>query len=148
MQYTMFNPPSTDRLENYNRHKFRLVENEHFPHMSAERQSEEPGTLLHHRDSIGTRVIQAMSSSLNFTYEVREPMDGQWGMELEGGNWNGIVKDLQREEGDICLDLTVTPQRYQVIQYTGAYIQQSIVILSSKPRPLPEYMSLIRPFEC
>ncbi|KAK4329309.1 hypothetical protein Pmani_000343 [Petrolisthes manimaculis] len=137
-----------DRPENYNRHKFRLFEKELFPYISSERLSDEPGALIRHRDAIGTRVIQAMSSSLNFTYEVREPIDGHWGVELEGGNWTGIVKHLQREEADICLDLTVTPQRYQVIQYTGGYIQQSVVILSSKPRPLPEYLSLIRPFEC
>ncbi|KAK4301575.1 hypothetical protein Pmani_026353 [Petrolisthes manimaculis] len=134
--------------ENYNRHKFRLLEKELFPYISSERLNNEPGTLVRHRDAIGTRVIQAMSSSLNFTYEIREPMDGEWGVELERGNWTGIVKQLQREEADICLDLTVTPRRYTVIQFTGAYIDQSAVLLSSKPRPLPEYLSLIRPFEC
>lgn len=81
-------------------------------------------------------------------YEVREPTDGHWGVEGAGGNWTGIVRQLQEEEADICLDLTVTPQRYPVIQYTGANIHQSFVLLSSKPRPLPEYLSLIRPFEC
>ncbi|KAK3887027.1 hypothetical protein Pcinc_008909 [Petrolisthes cinctipes] len=74
-------------------------------------------------------------------------MDGEWGVELERGNWTGIVKQLQREEADICLDLTVTPRSYTVIQFTGAYIDQSAVLLSSKPRPFPEYLSLIRPFE-
>lgn len=81
-------------------------------------------------------------------YEVREPKDGKWGVEGEGGIWTGIVMHLQREEADICLDLTVTPQRYHVIQYTGAYVYQAIVILTSKPRPVPDYLSLIRPFEC
>lgn len=81
-------------------------------------------------------------------YEVREPMDGHWGLEGRGGNWTGIAGELQREEADICLDLTVTPQRYQVIQYTGAYTFQSAVLFSTKARPLPEYLSLVRPFEC
>ncbi|KAK3892443.1 hypothetical protein Pcinc_003676 [Petrolisthes cinctipes] len=136
-----------DHHENYNRHQFHLLEKELFPYISSERLNDEPGTLVRHRDAIGTRVIQAMSSSLNFTYKIREPMDGEWGVELERGNWTGIVRQLQREEADICLDLTVTPRRYTVIQFTGAYIDQSAVLLSSKPRPFPEYLSLIRPFE-
>ncbi|KAK3892432.1 hypothetical protein Pcinc_003665 [Petrolisthes cinctipes] len=56
-----------DRPENYNRHKFRLLEKQLFPYISSERLSDEPGALIRHRDAIGTRVIQAMSSSLNFT---------------------------------------------------------------------------------
>ncbi|KAK4311489.1 hypothetical protein Pmani_017038 [Petrolisthes manimaculis] len=63
-----------DRPENYNRHKFRLFEKELFPYISSERLSDEPGALIRHRDAIGTRVIQAMSSSLNFT-------KGLWGNE-------------------------------------------------------------------
>ncbi|KAK3881568.1 hypothetical protein Pcinc_013998 [Petrolisthes cinctipes] len=137
-----------DRYENYNRHKFRLLEKNFFPYLKFERLSDDPGSLVRHRDAFGTRVIQAMSNSLNFTYEVREPVDGHWGLEAEKGNWTGIVGQLQRGEGDICLDLTVTPQRCSVIQYTGAYTHQLAVLFTTKPRPLPEYLSLVRPFEC
>ncbi|KAK4301572.1 hypothetical protein Pmani_026350 [Petrolisthes manimaculis] len=115
--------------------------------MSWDRLSDNPGSLVRHKDAIGTRVLQAMSSSLNFTYEVREPADRQWGLEGEGGNWTGMVGELQREVADICTDLTVVPRRGGVIQFAGAYTAESMVILSSKPRPLPEYLSLIRPFE-
>ncbi|KAK4301577.1 hypothetical protein Pmani_026355 [Petrolisthes manimaculis] len=136
-----------DRPENYNTHKFRLLEKDLFPYLSIERLNDEPGSLVRHRDSIGTRVLQALTSYMNFTYEVREPVDGHWGVELEGGIWTGIVKGLLIEEADFCLDLTVTPQRYPVIQFTGAYVDQSVALLTTKPRPLPEYLSLIRPFE-
>ncbi|KAK3885373.1 hypothetical protein Pcinc_010405 [Petrolisthes cinctipes] len=85
---------------------------------------------------------------LTLPYIVREPVDGQWGLESDAGNWTGIVGTLQREDADLSLDLTITPKRPQVIQFTKTYIDESVVLLSSKPRPLPEYLSLIRPFEC
>ncbi|KAK4301567.1 hypothetical protein Pmani_026345 [Petrolisthes manimaculis] len=56
-----------DRYENYNRHKFRLLEKNFFPYLKFERLSDEPGSLVRHRDAFGTRVIEAMSNSLNFT---------------------------------------------------------------------------------
>lgn len=86
--------------------------------------------------------------NLCFRYEVREPLDGQWGLEGKGGNWTGMVGELQREVVDLCTDLTVVPQRGTVIQFAGAYTAESMVLLSSKPRPLPEYLQLIRPFDC
>lgn len=56
-----------DCYENYNRHKFLLLEKNFFPYLSYEKLSDKPGALVNHRDAFGTRVIQAMSTSLNFT---------------------------------------------------------------------------------
>ena len=78
-------------------------------------------------------------------YEVREPTDKQWGVPGGGGNWTGIVGTLQHELADFSMDLTLTPGRAEVVEYSRVYIDESIVILSSKPKPLPEYLSVIRP---
>ncbi|MPC36940.1 Glutamate receptor ionotropic, delta-2 [Portunus trituberculatus] len=75
-------------------------------------------------------------------FEVREPWDNQWGLPAGGGNWTGIVGELLYEKADFCMDLTLTPQRAEVVQYSRVFIDESVVVLSSKPRPLPEYLSL------
>ncbi|KAK3856461.1 hypothetical protein Pcinc_037222 [Petrolisthes cinctipes] len=135
----------TEDPENYKGHKFRLVEKNYFPYTSSMRVTQEPATQLIHQDSLGTRIITAMAHSLNFTYVVHEPVDGQWGAEVDG-QWNGMVRTLLLEDADVCLDLTVAPKRASVIQFAGAYIDESAVFLTTKPRPLPEYLSLVRPF--
>ncbi|KAK8377897.1 hypothetical protein O3P69_014081 [Scylla paramamosain] len=58
-----------------------------------------------------------------------------------------VVGTLQHEMADFSMDLTVTPQRAEVVEYSRAYIDESLVILSSKPKPLPEYLSVVRPLE-
>lgn len=78
---------------------------------------------------------------------MREPEDNQWGLPGIGGNWTGIVGELQHEKADFCMDLTLTPQRAKVVEYSRVFIDESVVVLSSKPKPLPEYLSLIRPLE-
>lgn len=54
---------------------------------------------------------------------------------------------LQEEKADFSMDLTLTPQRAAVVEFSRVYIGEDTVILSTKPRPLPEYLSLINPFE-
>lgn len=76
-----------------------------------------------------------------------EPEDGQWGLEGEGSNWTGIVGTLQHEKADFSMDLTLTPQRAAVVEFCRVYIDENMVIMSLKPQPPPEYLSLIRPFE-
>lgn len=49
------------------------------------------------------------------------------------------------EEADFCMDLTLTPQRAEVVEYSRVFIDESVVILSPKPMPLPEFFSLVRP---
>ena len=80
------------------------------------------------------------------SYEVRESEDNQWGQLGDGGNWTGVVGELQHEKADFCMDLTLTPQRAKVAEYK-LYIDESIVILSTKPQPLPQFLSLVRPLE-
>ncbi|MPC91379.1 Glutamate receptor ionotropic, delta-1 [Portunus trituberculatus] len=81
------------------------------------------------------------------SYVVREPEDGLWGLRTPTGNWTGTVGTLQHEKADFSMDLTLTPQRTAVLDFCRVYIGEEMAILSLKPRPLPEYLSLFRPFE-
>ena len=80
-------------------------------------------------------------------YVVREPEDGEWGLPADGGNWTGLIGTLQHEKADFSVDLTVTGQRAEVVDFTVIYIDEPVAIFSSKPKPLPEYLSLVRPLE-
>ncbi|XP_063869656.1 glutamate receptor-like [Scylla paramamosain] len=92
-------------------------------------------------------MLNTLARHMNFTYELRHASDGKFGTPAEGGNWTGVVGTLQHEMADFSMDLTVTPQRAEVVEYSRAYIDESLVILSSKPKPLPEYLSVVRPLE-
>ncbi|XP_050690358.1 glutamate receptor ionotropic, delta-1-like isoform X2 [Eriocheir sinensis] len=133
-----------DDAEGFHGHRFRVVVMEYFPYISYTRQ--ESGALRL-TDSLNTRMITHLAELLNFTYEVMEPDDCQWGLEADGGNWTGIVGTLQHEKADFSMDLTLTPQRATVVDFCRLYIDENLGILSLKPRPPPEYLSLIRPFE-
>ena len=78
---------------------------------------------------------------------MREQIDKKWGVQGAGGNWTGIVGTLQHELADFSMAITLTYGRAKVVEYSSVYIDESIVILSSKPKPFPEYLSVIRPLE-
>ncbi|KAK8400949.1 hypothetical protein O3P69_002614 [Scylla paramamosain] len=119
----------------------------YFPYVNYVRVSDAPGTVVRLTDSLNTRMMEALARHLNYSYEVREPEDGLWGLETTGGNWTGTVGTLQHEKADFSMELTITLQRKAVVDFCRAYIGEDMSILSLKPTPLPEYLALFRPFE-
>ena len=45
-------------------------------------------------------IYLIFQNSLNFTYTLIKPSDGQWGV-LKNGKWTGMIGALQRKEVDI-----------------------------------------------
>lgn len=80
------------------------------------------------------------------SYVIREQADGQWGIPLNDRDWTGVVGTLQHEQADFALDLTHTHARSPILDFSRIYIEDPIVIVTAKPRPLPNYLSLISPF--
>ncbi|XP_071535582.1 probable glutamate receptor [Panulirus ornatus] len=91
-------------------------------------------------------MMNSFTTHANFTYEMREPLDGQWGVDLPDGNWTGIVGMLQHQQADLGLNLDLTPTRIHILDYTIVYKQERIAIFSMKPRFLPQHLAIIRPF--
>lgn len=79
-------------------------------------------------------------------YVLREPRDRQWGVPTADGNWSGTVGTLQHQLADFSLSLAPTAPRLQVTDYSRIYISESFVIISLEPQPLPQSLSLVRPF--
>ena len=52
-------------------------------------KSNSDGSIEH--DGIEFRLLDTIASSLNFSYEINKPADGEkWGRLLPNGSWTGI----------------------------------------------------------
>ena len=49
-------------------------------------------------------ILDQISYKLNFSYIVREPEDGQWGIR-NGNSWSGMIRQLVDKEVFYCLFL-------------------------------------------
>ncbi|XP_071524534.1 probable glutamate receptor [Panulirus ornatus] len=127
-------------------HTARVVTLDAVPFIAYRRVSENPADPVYPLDSVDVRLLNIIAHQLNFTYEMREPWDGTWGVPLAGGNWSGIVGTLQHEEADFSLNLTPSPARMEVITHSIIYNRDPLQIVSLKPGPLPRHLALIRPF--
>lgn len=78
---------------------------------------------------------------------MREPPDGQWGVKDVDGHFTGIVGSLEREEGDLSMVLTPTPDRLEVMDHSTIYGEGAFVIVSLKPRPPTQQWAFVKSFK-
>nr|XP_053641787.1 uncharacterized protein LOC128695309 [Cherax quadricarinatus] len=134
-----------DEFKNFMSHKYLVVALRYFPYMDYQRHNNQPGTTVTPTDSLDFRILSTLTSLLNFTYEMHEQREFQWGVPTNG-KFNGMIGELQREESDFCMIAAPTPERLQAIDYTKGYTPDVMIVLSLRPTLLPENLSLIRPF--
>ncbi|XP_071546562.1 glutamate receptor ionotropic, kainate 4-like [Panulirus ornatus] len=142
----ILSPLIPERLENFMGHTLKIVALPYFPYIAYEKNSEDPDGPVSPRDSLNIHMMDTIAAQLNLTYEIREPLDGKWGVPLTNGSWTGIVGTLQHQQADLSLDLTQTASRLEVISFTRVYTHDPMVIVSRKPGILPRHLALIRPF--
>nr|XP_027221195.1 uncharacterized protein LOC113813422 [Penaeus vannamei] len=134
-----------DQFRDMMGHQFKIVTLDWFPIMDFKRDSDEATSTVTPKDSVDVRMLESFASTLNFTYEMRVPWDNQWGTSTPTGNWTGVVGTLQHHKADFSMVLSWMWGRRQVVDYTRIYLSEPIVMIMSKPRPLPQYLALIRP---
>ncbi|CAC5420552.1 GRIK4 [Mytilus coruscus] len=62
-------------------------------------------------------VLQRLAHQLNFTFQIIEPEDGQWGIK-KNGSWTGMIGLLEDRKVDIvAAPLTVTFDRSQAVDF-------------------------------
>ncbi|XP_063600290.1 ionotropic receptor 93a-like [Penaeus indicus] len=76
---------------------------------------------------------------------MRMAWDDQWGT-LNEGVWTGMVGTLEQERADFSLMLFWSHARKQSIDFTRIYAYEPFVMITHKPRPLPQHTALVRPF--
>ncbi|XP_071535567.1 probable glutamate receptor [Panulirus ornatus] len=136
----------TERLQDFMGHTLQVVTLSYFPFTDYQVNNEDTDGVLAPLDSLDTRILNTFAAHFNFTYEMREPWDGTWGVPLGGGNWSGIVGTLQHHKADFSLNLTPSAPRMRVISHSRIYSYDPLLIISLKPRPLPRHLALMRPF--
>lgn len=85
-------------------------------------------------------------TSIVSRYVIHEPQDGEWGVRNENGHFTGIVGSLEREEGDLSMVLTPTPDRLEVMDHSRIYSEGAFVIISLKPQPSPPTWAFVESF--
>ncbi|XP_069938707.1 glutamate receptor ionotropic, delta-1 [Cherax quadricarinatus] len=103
--------------------------------------------VVHLKECVDDFLLRAMSSALNFTYSIREPPDGQWGLRLENGSHTGVIGELEKYKADFSLNIAIIGEREEVVDYTVGYFNDPLTFCTSKPRPLNQALALIRPFK-
>jgi ionotropic kainate glutamate receptor 5 len=84
---------------------------------------------------------------LNFTYELRQPPDGQWGALQPDGSWSGMVNMLQKDEADIAAtDFTVTKARSTVITFAQPITQIHHRLFIKNPTGSYNFKAYSEPF--
>ncbi|KAK2172269.1 hypothetical protein NP493_975g02012 [Ridgeia piscesae] len=62
-------------------------------------------------------MLKEMAKTMNFSYTIVEPPDGQWGV-ISNGTYNGVIGQLQHKEVDLVMGaLTREAQREQYIDF-------------------------------
>lgn len=67
-------------------------------------------------------------------WQVFEPADGLWGYQLENGSFTGVLGEVQHYKADFSLDLSITAEREEVIDYTIGYHWEPLTFVTSKPQ--------------
>ncbi|XP_068230877.1 ionotropic receptor 93a-like [Palaemon carinicauda] len=92
-------------------------------------------------------VINQLAAKLNFTYVVRTPPDGQWGIDTGNGNWNGMIRMIMDKEVLIGVAaFSVSAQRMEVVNFTSNIDRQPYAFMIARPKELSRVMLFMEPF--
>ncbi|XP_067682646.1 glutamate receptor ionotropic, delta-1-like [Haliotis asinina] len=114
---------------------------EYAPYVSIQRN----GSVVKF-DGLCVDLLSNVAKALNFTYQLTETPDGQWGT-FVNGSWNGLIRQLQFKEVDIVLaPLTVREDREEVMDFTYPYFYDAAGAIFKRPG-LRRWSTLLRPFK-
>ncbi|CAC5387503.1 unnamed protein product [Mytilus coruscus] len=79
-------------------------------------------------------LLIELSRRLNFTYDLKLPPDGKWGVVSGNNIWNGLIGQLQRREVDlVAAPLVIDVFRETVADFTQPYFYEQSGIIIKKP---------------
>ena len=89
-------------------------------------------------------IFQSIVDSLNITYSLQRPRDGNWGL-MEDGQWNGMIKDLLDGVADVCASsIILTDFRAKYVDFSIPIIDEKFSFFISKETSSP-YMIFLHP---
>ncbi|KAL5020559.1 hypothetical protein ScPMuIL_003451 [Solemya velum] len=93
-------------------------------------------------------VLEELATLNNFTYELVEAPDGEWGQEVNG-KWTGLVGQLERREVDILIaSIAMKTSREEVMDFVPVpfYYDYTSVLLKRPDPSDTKWRTLLDPF--
>ncbi|XP_045615622.1 glutamate receptor ionotropic, delta-1-like [Procambarus clarkii] len=92
-------------------------------------------------------LLQTLADALHFRYTLVRPPDGAWGIPTSGGDWNGMIGMVKRNEADLALGpFGLTYSRSRVVDFSSPILIDYYRILVRRPRSEPEPLGFLMPF--
>lgn len=92
-------------------------------------------------------LIRLLSKYFQIPYNIIIPPDGEWGKKLPDGNWTGLIGMVSRSEVDFAVGgLSLTYDRFQVVNFSYPYLYSDMTFITDKLKPLPNEFALFYPF--
>ncbi|XP_072120549.1 glutamate receptor ionotropic, delta-2-like [Mobula birostris] len=93
-------------------------------------------------------VLNALSEHLGFKYQIYQAPDNQYGKLLSNGKWDGMIGELINKRADIAVSaLTITPERENVVDFTGRFMDYTLGFLLKKPEQKVDMFTCLEPFD-
>ncbi|XP_069988482.1 glutamate receptor ionotropic, delta-2-like [Penaeus vannamei] len=93
-------------------------------------------------------ILIALSTAMNFTYELRRPVDGLWGVGYPNGSWVGMLGMVKRGEVDFALGpFAFNWERYHyACEFTQPIFIDYESVFMRRPRVETDLFAFVRPF--
>ncbi|KAK7023358.1 hypothetical protein SK128_005254 [Halocaridina rubra] len=96
---------------------------------------------------IDVTIINTLADTLNFTYEVVIPADGQWGGPQADGTVSGLIGMVSRHDAHLAIDeITITASRETVVDFTVPYYMETSTCISRAPKEKNRAFAVLLPF--
>ncbi|XP_068233517.1 glutamate receptor ionotropic, delta-2-like [Palaemon carinicauda] len=134
------------KVANFRGRLLRTIGFPFFPYIDYQLNLENLSRPVTLRDSVDKRVIDSVSSTFNFTYEVYTPPDLSLGMPTNNGNWTGMAGAIQHGQVDFSLTMSMGDRILPFMDLAPLCESDTLIIVSLRPKLLPQYLAVVSPF--
>lgn len=96
---------------------------------------------------MATWILDAMAAKLNFSYTLtKQSPDLKWGI-IENDSWVGVLGMIARKDKNFSVNFYLsTEERMNDFDFSEYVWEGLNAVFLLSPRPLPKWLSLVRPF--
>ncbi|KAG7167501.1 Glutamate receptor ionotropic, delta-1-like 22 [Homarus americanus] len=133
-----------DVYRNFGGRVLRVAVVDNWPYFKVTRS--EDGSLQPH-SGVDYNVLNALAKKLNFTYELVDTLDGQWGGVMDNGTVTGMIGLVARHEAHLAInEITISGTREKVVDFTAPYFLESTTVISQAPAMKNRAFAVFSPF--
>ncbi|GFU19882.1 uncharacterized protein NPIL_436061, partial [Nephila pilipes] len=94
------------------------------------------------------KLLDILSETLKFRYELVSSPDEEWGSLSTAGNWTGLIGMVSRGQADAAIGfLSASMERLTVVDFSEPYSINELSLMTHLPGTLPKAYSYFYPFE-